>query len=49
MKTEKPELAILTAKGNISAFQKREIGTVYAREAELTSFTLDLTWASQRD
>jgi hypothetical protein len=37
---------LVTAKGIISAFQKREIGTVYPRQAELTSFTLDLTWAS---
>jgi hypothetical protein len=30
-------------KGIMSVFQKREIGTVYPRQAELTSFTLDLT------
>ena len=40
---------LLTAKGIISAFQKREIGTVYPRQAELASLTLDLTWVGQRD
>jgi hypothetical protein len=40
---------VLVTKGTISDFQKNEIGTVYPRKKELTAFTLDLTWASQRD